>query len=1213
MPRRHFNLFRRSREDDTVGVLPSSEPKPVISAQPPGKGEPTVPEPKNLWDAAFDMLSESDQQVLQSNQVSVLLSNQPSDSPPEVQDILNNVIEATKSRYEKYKFGAWKLKYSSGDIELRDSALKIVNAALAFKDVIGAAVAFDPTGHASTAWSIVSIGLTADDNDGNQVTKNHHDAHAAVFQSSEFLAEKLSRYGLIEVAYRHDKTIKSKEGVENAIIQVYFAILNYAAQLQIEQNAGTGTHILRSFTALADQPLTALKASISTQEENLKQWMQIDDNIRRKDEAENILSKIDQTFTAVENLNRALEFAKLKIAEGASFDSYANQYEQECLPETRTDPLRDIYQWADSPSSKGIFWLNGMAGTGKSTISRTVSQSFKETGCLGATFFFKKGEVDRQSAAKFFPTIVHQLIYREPRLVPYVQSAIQSDPDLATKSLMSQFESLLLYPLVQLNKEISVQDSELLSLVIIIDALDECQSQNDVRALLQLLPRLIMPSKEARLIKIFITSRPELPIRAGFTRISGEQHQDLMLHEVSEAALTHDISLFIRHKLKLVQSDNPSLPDDWPGDEIVTQLVKRSVPLFIFASTVCRFVADDAWDPEERLNQLLSTFKSGNSESSILLDVYRPVLDSLIAQRPARDQALIIAEFREIIGTIALLARPLPAQCLANMLQISIGTVNARIKSLHSVLHIPEDQDQPVRMLHLSFREFLLESEPDHENPFRIDGESIHSKLFTQCIRVMIDPATGLRRNICSLAHDGTLRSEVEPDLIGRSISKELSYACQFWPYHFRKAKHQLTDDHKAFGFLRTHLLFWLEAMGIMGSMDQVVRDIDSLQSTIDTASNDLVSPFLSDVKRFVLFNRSIIDLAPLQLYSAALTFAPTSSLVAKEFSNQIPSWFSHIQVADTEWGFLLQTLDTYKIAISIAFHPEGKLLACGASDGLIGIWDFTTGAPKQIFQAHKFPVLSITFSKTGLLASGADDVVKLWDPELELVLHTLLGHRNNINDVTFSPDGNVLATCSADRTIKLWNVSTGTLLSTLQGHSEEVNSISFSFDENLLASGSLDNTVNIWDISTGSGTRQIPTRKDIGGWKIFSFLFSYRRQSILRIKVSVQFQSDLGVKVKVDLDLETAFIDIFFALLSFLVQCTGDLGRYKITSSISKGLRINHIFESITSARIRAFGAPSAPPVFIFTKGSGDVAAPIDSRVSLWDFEKGGMLHKAK
>lgn len=59
---------------------------------------------------------------------------------------------------------------------------------------------------------------------------------------------------------------------------------------------------------------------------------------------------------------------KLPIAIGAEFDSYMDQHEDECLPGTRTELLCQIAEWATSSRSKPIYWLNGMAGTGKSTI-----------------------------------------------------------------------------------------------------------------------------------------------------------------------------------------------------------------------------------------------------------------------------------------------------------------------------------------------------------------------------------------------------------------------------------------------------------------------------------------------------------------------------------------------------------------------------------------------------------------------------------------------------------------------------------------------------------------------------------------------------------------------------------------------------------------------------------------------------------------------------
>ncbi|RMJ22820.1 WD domain, G-beta repeat protein [Aspergillus sp. HF37] len=85
-----------------------------------------------------------------------------------------------------------------------------------------------------------------------------------------------------------------------------------------------------------------------------------------------------------------MDLNKLPVAHGAEFDSNMNQHEEYCLPGTRAELLHQVTEWARSPQGNCLFWLNGGAGTGKSTISRTVAKTFKEANLLGASFFFKR-------------------------------------------------------------------------------------------------------------------------------------------------------------------------------------------------------------------------------------------------------------------------------------------------------------------------------------------------------------------------------------------------------------------------------------------------------------------------------------------------------------------------------------------------------------------------------------------------------------------------------------------------------------------------------------------------------------------------------------------------------------------------------------------------------------------------------------------------------
>src|SRR6266516_2512004 len=104
----------------------------------------------------------------------------------------------------------------------------------------------------------------------------------------------------------------------------------------------------------------------------------------------------------VKQLEAKLDLSKLPVAAGAAFNSYQDGLDARCHPETRVGMLREIYNWADNVNGETIFWINGMAGTGKSTISRTVAQIFSDRGQLGASFFFKRGERDRENASLFF-------------------------------------------------------------------------------------------------------------------------------------------------------------------------------------------------------------------------------------------------------------------------------------------------------------------------------------------------------------------------------------------------------------------------------------------------------------------------------------------------------------------------------------------------------------------------------------------------------------------------------------------------------------------------------------------------------------------------------------------------------------------------------------------------------------------------------------------
>jgi len=214
----------------------------------------------------------------------------------------------------------------------------------------------------------------------------------------------------------------------------------------------------------------------------------------------------------------------------APFNSFAKQTSSTCLPNTRVGLLKEIYNWVDSEDERCIFWLNGLAGTGKSTIARTVARRYFKQKRLGASFFFSRGGGDIGHAGKFFTSIAVQLAYNAPPFRRYISEAVKEQIDIANHFLRDQWRQLVLRPLLRLDKRLSPS-----SYLLVVDALDECDNEDHIRTILQLLSEVRLLTTVR--LRVFLTSRPEIPIRHGICRIPQAEHQDFVLHNIEPTSI----------------------------------------------------------------------------------------------------------------------------------------------------------------------------------------------------------------------------------------------------------------------------------------------------------------------------------------------------------------------------------------------------------------------------------------------------------------------------------------------------------------------------------------------------------------------------------------------------------------------------------------------------------------------------------------------------
>jgi hypothetical protein len=442
----------------------------------------------------------------------------------------------------------------------------------------------------------------------------------------------------------------------------------------------------------------------------------------------------------------------MKFARGVENPGYNGMHC--CTERTRTEILEEIDLWSRDFKMPPVYWLSGLAGTGKSTIAQTVvGQRKGKNQQIGAYFFCSRESVENSNPNLIIPTLAYLLASRyRPFLLLYIPLLL-SNPRIIEEPLREQMKKLVIEPL----------KASGISTVIVIDGLDECKEKESVSVMLSALGEFLPQIPK---VKFLITSRPERHVRAGFL---GLPKVTCDLREFEQRQVQDDILLFFEHEF-LENWFNRGAP---PSGEDLVRLCKHAGGLFPYAAAAVRFIRDHHFG---RLSRLLESpmsvvLKVKVRGTTICSRYTSTLLEAFGDYKP--DDAQI---FRSVLGAIVLAVNPLSPSAVATLLELNVEHVMLCLQSVESLLIPWENKDSPVQPFHETFPAFLTDPDMCTDKRFHVSPRTHHKELLVGCLKLM-------NEKLGEIPSDIVTNSGVDVRTV-QAIDDALKYACMSWHKH---------------------------------------------------------------------------------------------------------------------------------------------------------------------------------------------------------------------------------------------------------------------------------------------------------------------------------------------------------------------------------------------------------------------------------------------
>ncbi|KAF7372799.1 putative nwd2 protein [Mycena sanguinolenta] len=378
----------------------------------------------------------------------------------------------------------------------------------------------------------------------------------------------------------------------------------------------------------------------------------------------------------------------------------------QCHPGTRTQMLQDLREWAlDTQPRTRILWLHGTSGTGKSAVMHTLARQLQDVGGLGGCFSFQRGHAARGNAKMLVATIAYQLALSAPWLRTSISQVVENHPLIVSLHIEAQMRMLISEPYDSHGHRDPV--------TILIDGLDECEGHDIQVEILR-----TIRTYASRHLRFIVSSRPEAHIREAFDSPS---HVGIYRSFNVEQSI-EDVRKYFHDEFLRIHRTIANMSTPWPSPDLLEALVQKSSGLFVYASTVIRFLDDNNHRPTERLSMVLGGDAIQSESAFNALDhLYLTILGSTPRQADLIPILCAIATFDLNAGTID------------QLFGLADGQTRLLLRDLHSLLNIKSDDQQEIRWHDASFLDFL--NHPSRSQNFYIGSLNHQTALATTLLK----------------------------------------------------------------------------------------------------------------------------------------------------------------------------------------------------------------------------------------------------------------------------------------------------------------------------------------------------------------------------------------------------------------------------------------------------------------------------------------------